>query len=52
VRTADTHTVKIDAGVIAAQQRVADFFYAARVIPAAQQVAAYFDDSFNQAVFA
>ena len=52
VRTADTHTVKIDAAVIAAQQRVADFFYAARVIPAAQTVAAYFDESFNQAVFA
>jgi sulfonate transport system substrate-binding protein len=52
VRTADTRTVRIDADVVAAQQRVADFFFAARVIPAGQTVAGYFDASFNQAVFA
>lgn len=52
VRTANTRTVPIDAAVIAAQQRVADFFHAARIVPAAQTAAASFDLSFNQAVFA
>ena len=51
VRTADTHTVAIDAFVMAAQQRVADFFQAARVIPSGQAVADFFDPSFNQAIF-
>lgn len=52
VDTARTRTVAIDAPVIAAQQRVADFFHTAGVIPRAQAVADYFDPSFNDAVFA
>lgn len=52
VDTAQTRTVAIDDAVVAAQQRVADFFRAARVIPDAQEAAAYFDRSFNAAVFA
>jgi sulfonate transport system substrate-binding protein len=52
VRTANTRTVAIDDDVIVAQQRVADFFHAARVVPTAQTVAGAFDISFNQAVFA
>jgi sulfonate transport system substrate-binding protein len=52
VRTANTRTVAIDDGVIAAQQRVADFFHTARVIPAAQTASGSFDGSFNAAVFA
>ena len=52
VRTANTRTVAIDDAVIAAQQRVADFFYAVRVIPAAQITRGSFDGSFNAAVFA
>lgn len=52
VDTAQTRTVAIDDEVVAAQQQVADFFRAARVIPDAQVAAAYFDRSFNAAVFA
>ncbi len=52
VDTAQTRTVAIDDEVVAAQQQVADFFRAARVIPAPQVAAAYFDRSFNAAVFA
>ena len=52
VDTAQTRTVAIDDAVIASQQRVADFFLAARVIRQAQSAAAYFDQSFNAAVFA
>lgn len=52
VDTAQTRTVAIDDEVVAAQQRVADFFRVARVIPDAQVAAAYFDRSFNAAVFA
>ncbi len=51
INTAKTRTVAIDDKVIAAQQRVADFFHKAGVIPQAQTVAAYFDRSFNGAVF-
>ena len=51
VDTAQTRTVAIDDGVVAAQQQVADFFRAARVIPQAQTVANHFDRSFNAAVF-
>ena len=47
-----TYTDAIDDEVVAAQQQVADFFRAARVIPDAQVAAAYFDRSFNAAVFA
>ena len=52
VDTAQTRTVAIDDAVIAAQQRVANFFLAARVVRQAQAAAAYFDQSFNAAVFA
>ncbi len=52
VDTAQTRTVAIDDGVVAAQQRVADFFQSARVIRQAQTAAGYFDRSFNAAVFA
>jgi sulfonate transport system substrate-binding protein len=52
VDTAQTRTVAIDDAVIAAQQRVADFFAEARVIPRKQEASAYFDASFNRAVFA
>ena len=52
VDTAQTRTVAIDDAVIAAQQRVADFFQASRVIRQPQTVADYFDRSFNTAVFA
>ncbi len=52
VDTAQTRTVAIDDAVIAAQQRVADFFQAARVIPQPQTAGDYFDRSFNAAVFA
>jgi sulfonate transport system substrate-binding protein len=52
IDTAKTRTVAIDDRVVAAQQRVADFFYKARVVPEAQTVAGYFDRSFNGAVFA
>ena len=52
VDTAQTRTVAIDDEVVAAQQQVADFFRAARVIPDTQVAAAYFDRSFNAAVFA
>lgn len=52
VDTARTRTVAIDDEVVAAQQQVADFFRAARVIPDAQVAATYFDRSFNAAVFA
>jgi len=52
VDTAQTRTVAIDAEVIAAQQRVADFFRDAGVIPQAQRASAYFDASFNTAIFA
>jgi ABC-type nitrate/sulfonate/bicarbonate transport system substrate-binding protein len=38
--------------VIAAQQRVSDFFYELRVVSKPQVVADFFDDRFNQAVFA
>ena len=52
VDTAQTRTVAIDEGVIAAQQQVADFFKEARVIPQAQTAAGFFDPTFNTAVFA
>lgn len=52
VDTAQTRTVAIDDEVVAAQQQVADFFRTAGVIPDAQVAAAYFDRSFNAAVFA
>jgi sulfonate transport system substrate-binding protein len=52
VDTAQTRTVPIDSAVIAAQQRVADFFLAARVVPKAQVAERFFDPSFNAAVFA
>jgi sulfonate transport system substrate-binding protein len=52
IDTAKTRTVAIDDHVVAAQQRVADFFYKAHVVPQAQVVAGYFDRSFNGAVFA
>jgi sulfonate transport system substrate-binding protein len=52
VRTANTHTVPIDAYVMAAQQRVADFFQLEHVIPTAEAVEDYFDPSFNGPVFA
>ncbi len=45
-------TVAIDDDVIAAQQRVADFFHTADVIPKTQVVVSYFERSFNTAVFA
>ncbi len=51
VDTAQTRTVAITDAVIAAQQQVADFFRAAKVIPKAQTAAAYFDASFNAAAF-
>jgi sulfonate transport system substrate-binding protein len=52
VDTTQTRTVAIDDDVIAAQQRVADFFHTAHVIPKTQVVASYFKRSFNTAVFA
>ncbi len=52
IDTAKTRTVAIDDHVVAAQQRVADFFYQAHVIPQPQTVASFFDRSFNAAVFA
>ena len=52
VDTAQTRTVAIGDAVIAAQQRVADFFQAAHVVPGAQKAETYFDLSFNAAVFA
>ena len=52
VDASQTRTVAIDDEVVAAQQQVADFFRAARVIPDAQVAATYFDRSFNAAVFA
>jgi sulfonate transport system substrate-binding protein len=52
VDTAQTRTVPIDDAVIAAQQRVADFFALAHVIPQAQTAASSFDRSFNERVFA
>ena len=52
VDTAQTCTVAIDDGVVAAKQRVADFFQAAHVMPEAQKAGAFFDLSFNAAVFA
>ncbi len=51
VDTAQTRTVAIDDIVIAAQQRVADFFQTARVIRQTQSAAGYFDRSFNAAVW-
>ncbi|WP_458096327.1 ABC transporter substrate-binding protein [Roseomonas sp. WA12] len=52
VAVAATRTVAIDEGVVAAQQRVSDFFAAVKVIPRPHQVAPAFDSSFNAAVFA
>ncbi|WP_426960132.1 ABC transporter substrate-binding protein [Muricoccus radiodurans] len=52
VAVAQTHTIAIDDEVIAAQQRVSDFFAAVRVIPRPHQVAPAFGPSFNAAVFA
>jgi sulfonate transport system substrate-binding protein len=52
VNTARTQTVAIDDDVIAAQQRVGDFFHTVAVITQPQKVAPYFDRSFNDAVFA
>jgi sulfonate transport system substrate-binding protein len=52
VATAATRTVAIDDAVVAAQQRVSDFFAAARVIPRRHEVAAAFDRGFNGVVFA
>ncbi|WP_158743899.1 ABC transporter substrate-binding protein [Acidisphaera sp. L21] len=52
VDTAQTRTVAIEDPIIAAQQRVADFFHTAHVLPKPQTVAGFFDRSFNTAVFA
>ncbi len=52
VDTAQTRTVAIDDAVVSAQQRVADFFQASRVVRQPQTAADYFDRSFNTAVFA
>jgi len=52
VAVAATRTVAIDEGVIAAQQRVSDFFAEVKVIPRAHRVAPAFDSGFNAAVFA
>ncbi|HWK45224.1 MAG TPA: ABC transporter substrate-binding protein [Stellaceae bacterium] len=52
VNTAQTRTVAIDDTVVAAQQRVADFFQGVGVLPRPQHVADSFDRSFNDAVFA
>jgi NitT/TauT family transport system ATP-binding protein len=49
---ARAQTVAIDDDVIAAQQRVGDFFHTVAVITQPQKVAPYFDRSFNEAVFA
>ncbi len=51
VNVARTHAVPIDDAVVAAQQRVGDFFHESRVIPEAQDVAGSFDRSFNAAIF-
>ena len=52
VKVASTRTVPIDDGVVAAQQRVSDFFANVKVIPRAHRVAPAFDPGFNAAIFA
>lgn len=51
VDVARSRSVPIDDAVVAAQQWVADFFYESRVIPESQDVALWFDRSFNAAIF-